>query len=125
MHAAFLYHAIKAGMDMGIVNAGQLIVYEDIPAELLEHVEASLRNGRRSGAGRITQIEPSDGVGDESFTRRCENLIQGAACARMKMRRAPGARRQPEFAEGPGVSGTRIRRPSRRTLRAVGSARHV
>ncbi|MBI2394532.1 MAG: methionine synthase [Deltaproteobacteria bacterium] len=39
MHAAFLYHAIKAGMDMGIVNAGQLAVYEDIPKDLLEHVE--------------------------------------------------------------------------------------
>ena len=39
MHSAFLYHAIRAGMDMGIVNAGQLAVYEDIPKELLEHVE--------------------------------------------------------------------------------------
>src|SRR5204862_4665858 len=38
MHAAFLYHAIRAGLDMGIVNAGQLAVYEDIDAELLEHV---------------------------------------------------------------------------------------
>ncbi len=38
MHSAFLYHAIKAGMDMGIVNAGQLEVYEDIPDELLERV---------------------------------------------------------------------------------------
>ena len=35
-HAAFLYHAIAAGLDMGIVNAGQLVVYEDIPKELLE-----------------------------------------------------------------------------------------
>ena len=33
MHSAFLYHAIQAGMDMGIVNAGQLTVYEDIPAD--------------------------------------------------------------------------------------------
>ena len=36
--AAFLYHAIEAGLDMGIVNAGQLEVYDEIPAELLEHV---------------------------------------------------------------------------------------
>src|SRR5262249_3050444 len=35
IHAAFLYHAIRAGLDMGIVNAGQLMVYEDIPKELL------------------------------------------------------------------------------------------
>ena len=39
MHSAFLYHAIKAGLDMGIVNAGQLVVYEEIPKDLLEHVE--------------------------------------------------------------------------------------
>jgi 5-methyltetrahydrofolate--homocysteine methyltransferase len=38
IHAVFLYHAIKAGMDMGIVNAGQLAVYEEIPAELRERV---------------------------------------------------------------------------------------
>jgi 5-methyltetrahydrofolate--homocysteine methyltransferase len=39
MHSAFLYHAIRAGLDMGIVNAGQLVVYEDIEPELLERVE--------------------------------------------------------------------------------------
>src|SRR5690606_39057271 len=39
MHTAFLYHAIQAGLTMGIVNAGQLGVYADIPQDLLEHVE--------------------------------------------------------------------------------------
>ena len=39
IHAVFLYHAIRAGMDMGIVNAGQLAIYEDIPAELRDAVE--------------------------------------------------------------------------------------
>src|SRR4029453_18514457 len=39
MHSAFLYHAVRAGMDMGIVNAGQLAVYEEIPKDLLELVE--------------------------------------------------------------------------------------
>ena len=39
IHSAFLYHAIAAGLDMAIVNAGQIALYEDIPAELLEHVE--------------------------------------------------------------------------------------
>ena len=56
MHAAFLYHAIKAGMDMGIVNAGQLIVYEDIPAELLEHVEDVLFNRRPDATERLVQF---------------------------------------------------------------------
>jgi len=46
MHSAFLYHAIRAGMDMGIVNAGQLAVYEDIPKDLLERVEDVIFNRR-------------------------------------------------------------------------------
>lgn len=49
MHAAFLYHAIKAGMDMGIVNAGLIEVYEEIPDELLKHIEDVLFN-RHPGA---------------------------------------------------------------------------
>jgi 5-methyltetrahydrofolate--homocysteine methyltransferase len=53
MHAAFLYHAIKAGLDMGIVNAGQLAVYEDIPAPLLEHVEDVLFNRRPDATERL------------------------------------------------------------------------
>ena len=55
MHSAFLYHAIQAGLDMGIVNAGQLIVYEDIEPELLERVEDVIFNRRptgRSGSSR-------------------------------------------------------------------------
>jgi 5-methyltetrahydrofolate--homocysteine methyltransferase len=46
MHSAFLYHAIKAGLDMGIVNAGMLEVYEEIPKELLQKVEDVLLNRR-------------------------------------------------------------------------------
>jgi 5-methyltetrahydrofolate--homocysteine methyltransferase len=53
IHSAFLYHAIKAGMDMGIVNAGQLVVYEDIPPELLEHVEDIIFNRRPDGTERM------------------------------------------------------------------------
>ena len=53
MHSAFLYHAIKAGMDMGIVNAGQLEVYEEIPDELLEKVEDVLMNRRDDATERL------------------------------------------------------------------------
>ncbi len=53
MHAAFLYHAIQAGMDMGIVNAGALMVYEDIPPELLERVEDVLFNRRPDATERL------------------------------------------------------------------------
>ncbi|HEX6549759.1 MAG TPA: methionine synthase, partial [Gammaproteobacteria bacterium] len=59
MHAAFLYHAISAGMDMGIVNAGQLAVYEDIPRELLEHVEDVLLNRRPDAAERLVTFAGS------------------------------------------------------------------
>ncbi len=53
MHAAFLYHAIQAGLDMGIVNAGQLAVYEEIPKDLLELVEDVLLNRRPDATERL------------------------------------------------------------------------
>lgn len=53
MHAAFLYHAIRAGLDMGIVNAGMLMVYEDIPADLCEGVEDVLLNRRSDATERL------------------------------------------------------------------------
>lgn len=53
MHTAFLYHAIAAGMDMGIVNAGQIDVYDQIPADLLEHVEDVLLNRRSDATERL------------------------------------------------------------------------
>jgi 5-methyltetrahydrofolate--homocysteine methyltransferase len=56
IHSAFLYHAIKAGMDMGIVNAGQLAVYEDIPKELLEHVEDIIFNRRPDATERMVEF---------------------------------------------------------------------
>ena len=59
MNAAFLYHAIRAGLDMGIVNAGQLEVYEEIPKDLLEHVEDVLLNRRPDAADRLTEFAES------------------------------------------------------------------
>ena len=56
MHSAFLYHAIKAGLDMGIVNAGQLVVYEDIGPELLEHVEDVIFNRRPDATERLVEL---------------------------------------------------------------------
>jgi 5-methyltetrahydrofolate--homocysteine methyltransferase len=56
MHAAFLYHAIRAGLDMGIVNAGQLAVYEDIDPELLERVEDAIFNRRPDATERLVEI---------------------------------------------------------------------
>lgn len=59
MHSAFLYHAIQAGMDMGIVNAGMIDVYSDIPNELLELVEDVLFNRRNDATERLTQYAES------------------------------------------------------------------
>jgi 5-methyltetrahydrofolate--homocysteine methyltransferase len=56
IHAAFLYHAIRAGLDMGIVNAGQLVVYEDIPKDLLEHVEDIIFNRRPDATERMVEF---------------------------------------------------------------------
>ena len=56
MHAAFLYHAVRAGMDMGIVNAGQLAVYEDIPPDLLAHVEDVIFNRRPDATERLVRF---------------------------------------------------------------------
>ena len=69
MHSAFLFHAVRAGLDMGIVNAGQLAVYEDIPAELLELVE------------------------DVIFDRRCRTPPTGLSRSRRRTR-GPGTRRK-------------------------------
>ena len=56
MHSAFLYHAIRAGLDMGIVNAGMLEVYEEIPPDLLERVEDVLLNRRSDATERLVEF---------------------------------------------------------------------
>jgi 5-methyltetrahydrofolate--homocysteine methyltransferase len=56
IHAVFLYHAIRAGMDMGIVNAGQLAIYDEIPAELRERVEDVILNRRPDATERLLEI---------------------------------------------------------------------
>ncbi len=59
MHSAFLYHAIRAGLDMGIVNAGQLVVYEDIPKDLLELVEDVIFDRRPDATERLVEFAKS------------------------------------------------------------------
>jgi 5-methyltetrahydrofolate--homocysteine methyltransferase len=56
IHSVFLYHAIRAGMDMGIVNAGQLAIYEDIPRELRDRVEDVVLNRRPDATERLLEI---------------------------------------------------------------------
>ena len=59
IHSAFLYHAIRAGMDMGIVNAGQLAVYEELPKDLLQLVEDVLLNRRADSTERLLAFSES------------------------------------------------------------------
>src|SRR5256885_5170833 len=59
IHSAFLFHAIRAGLDMGIVNAGQLVVYEDIPKDLLEMVEDIVFDRRPDATERLVEFAKS------------------------------------------------------------------
>ncbi|MEW8046798.1 MAG: dihydropteroate synthase, partial [Candidatus Thiodiazotropha sp.] len=59
IHAVFLYHAIKAGMDMGIVNAGQLAVYDELPAQLRETVEAVVLNTDPQAGENLVELAPN------------------------------------------------------------------
>jgi 5-methyltetrahydrofolate--homocysteine methyltransferase len=91
MHAAFLYHAIRAGMDMGIVNAGQLSVYEEIPRDLLERVEDVLFNRRPDATERLVEFaeqvkgsvkgaQQDEGWRRESVAHRlAQALVKGVA----------------------------------------------
>jgi 5-methyltetrahydrofolate--homocysteine methyltransferase len=101
MHSAFLFHAIKAGMDMGIVNAGQLIVYEDISKTLLEHVEDVIFNRRPDAterpraAGRLGQgrrHEARDGsLVARGAGREAPQLCAGARRCRLHRGRHRGS----------------------------------
>ncbi len=71
MHSAFLYHAIKAGMDMGIVNAGMLQIYDEIPKELLIRVEDVILNRRADATERL--IEYAGSIQQEGKTQKTQD----------------------------------------------------
>ncbi|MBF57123.1 methionine synthase [Halomonas sp. FeN2] len=73
IHSAFLYHAIRAGLSMGIVNAGQLAVYDDLPAELRDAVEDVVLNRRSDGTERLLDIADKY-KGDGSGAAKKEDL---------------------------------------------------
>jgi 5-methyltetrahydrofolate--homocysteine methyltransferase len=73
MHTVFLYHAIKAGMDMGIVNAGQLALYDDIPDELRDAVEDVILNRRGDATERLLGIAGKyQSSGDEEVEEKVQ-----------------------------------------------------
>ena len=82
MHSVFLYHAIKAGMDMGIVNAGQMAVYDDLDAELREACEDVVLNRRADAAERLLALAaalPRRRQGEEGGRSRLARMAGGEA----------------------------------------------
>ena len=122
MHSAFLYHAIKAGLDMGIVNAGQLAVYEEIPKDLLELVEDVLLNRRPDATERlVTFAETVKQKGktvvkdDDWRTGRSKNgcrtpwsRASRIISIRMSKKRGRKYDRPPEVIEGPLMAGMNV-----------------
>ena len=106
MHSAFLYHAIRAGLDMGIVNAGQLVVYEDIPADLLERVEDVLFDRRPDATDRLVAFaETVKGEGTQARARPL--LARGAGRAAALARARPRRRRLHRGGHRGGARGVR------------------
>jgi 5-methyltetrahydrofolate--homocysteine methyltransferase len=89
MHSAFLFHATKAGMDMGIVNAGALPVYDQIPAELLEKIEDVIFNRKPDATETLVTLAESfrktagKTVGEDLAWRkdRCRSASRMRSCA--------------------------------------------
>lgn len=69
MHSVFLYHAIRAGLDMAIINAGMLTVYEEIPKDLLEHVEDVIFNRRPDATERLISFAQQFKGDDKAITK--------------------------------------------------------
>lgn len=86
INAAFLYHAIEAGLDMGIVNAGQLEIYEEIPKDLLERVEDVLLNRRPDATDRL--LEFADTVKNKKKKGRTEDLEWREAAVEQRLSHA-------------------------------------
>jgi 5-methyltetrahydrofolate--homocysteine methyltransferase len=83
MHSAFLYHAIQAGLDMGIVNAGNLPVYDEIPKDLLQLVEDVILNRRKDGTERlIAYAEKMQAKGEKQ--EKVEEWRSGTVQERLK-----------------------------------------
>ncbi len=86
IHAVFLYHAIRNGMDMGIVNAGQLAIYDDLPAELRDAVEDVILNRRDDGTERLLALAEKyrGGKGDASQEQQLAEWRSWAVAKRLE-----------------------------------------
>ena len=89
MNSAFLYHAIQAGLDMAIINPSQLMVYQDIPADLLEKVEDVLLDRRPDASDRLIEFADQFKGADRKVVSAEQMEISRlrAELARVKMER--------------------------------------
>ncbi len=86
MHTAFLYHAIQAGMDMGIVNAGQIEVYEEIDPDLLERIEDVLFNRRADATERL--VEFAEKIQQDPTAQKAEQDVWRADTVEERLKHA-------------------------------------
>lgn len=93
IHSVFLYYAIQAGMDMGIVNAGMLQIYEDIPSDMLEHVEDIVLNRRPDATERMIE-----------FAEKIKNEATGVKAEQMDAWRSEPLQKRLEYALIKGIS---------------------
>lgn len=84
IHTVFLYHAIKAGMTMGIVNAGMMGVYDDLPAELKERVEDVVLNRRDDATERMIEIAGTLVASDKKEVRPWNGAVQLSSLCQWK-----------------------------------------
>ena len=110
MHSVFLYHAIKAGMDMGIVNAGQIAVYDDLDPELREACEDVVLNRRPDAAERLLDARreiPRQGAGGQGGRSRLARASRSSSgwrtrwCTASPISSRPTSRRRGSRAERP------------------------
>ncbi len=94
MHAVFLYHAIRAGMDMGIVNAGSLTLYDDVEPELRERVEDVLLNRRADATERLLEFAEQVKGGGKKKRYRRKDLAWREKPVRERLSARAGARHQ-------------------------------
>ena len=93
IHSVFLYYAIQSGMDMGIVNAGMLQIYEDIPSDMLEHVEDIVLNRRPDATERMIE-----------FAEKIKNEATGVKAEQMDAWRSEPLQKRLEYALIKGIS---------------------
>ena len=126
IHAVFLFHAIEAGLDMGIVNAGALVVYDEVDPELRERIEDVVLNRRADAAERLLEIaervQPATAQAEEVATEEWRALPVGERITHALVKGIDALRRGRH--RGAARGDRRARRPPDRGHRGPADGRH-